>query len=229
MNKASANKVGARERTLERGQVVVEALLLLNEVGFEGLTLRRLATRLDVQAAALYWHFENKQDLVDAMAAAMVTSSYNQNDKEVPRDWRSILILVSHTHRRALTSYRDGAQLMAHANMRQTSLLAGLERLLKTLHDFGFSDAMALESVFAIVRYTLGCVFEEQADPARAHPKEHTAHLRETAAAFPVLAKSIAATIQKQQQNPDHMYECGLALLLDGIEHRLVAGSAPEA
>lgn len=40
--------------------VVRAALDLLNEVGLDGLTLRRIATELDVQAPALYWHVKNK-------------------------------------------------------------------------------------------------------------------------------------------------------------------------
>ena len=47
---------------IERDTVVTTALELLDEVGIDGLTMRRLAQALDVQAPSLYWHFANKAD-----------------------------------------------------------------------------------------------------------------------------------------------------------------------
>src|SRR5260370_28603336 len=51
--------------------IVQAALTLLDEVGLEGLTMRRLATALKIQAPSLYWHFPNKQALLDGMADAI--------------------------------------------------------------------------------------------------------------------------------------------------------------
>ena len=45
---------------LTREKVVRTALRLLDKVGLDGLTLRKLAAELRVQAPALYWHFKNK-------------------------------------------------------------------------------------------------------------------------------------------------------------------------
>jgi type II secretory pathway predicted ATPase ExeA len=53
---------------LRREHVVDEAIVLLDADGLDALTLRKLATRLGVQAGALYWHFASKQALLDAMA-----------------------------------------------------------------------------------------------------------------------------------------------------------------
>ena len=44
------------------------ALDLLDEAGMDGLTVRALASRLGVQAPALYWHVPSKQALLDEMA-----------------------------------------------------------------------------------------------------------------------------------------------------------------
>ena len=56
---------------IDRAQVADTALRLLNEVGLDGLTLRAIAKELGVQAPALYWHFKNKQALLDEMATVM--------------------------------------------------------------------------------------------------------------------------------------------------------------
>ncbi|EBR7419052.1 TetR family transcriptional regulator, partial [Salmonella enterica] len=51
---------------LDKGTVIAAALELLNEVGMDSLTTRKLAERLKVQQPALYWHFQNKRALLDA-------------------------------------------------------------------------------------------------------------------------------------------------------------------
>ena len=57
-----------RRAPLDRTRVADTALKLLNEVGLDGLTLRAIARELDVKAPALYWHFKDKQALLDEMA-----------------------------------------------------------------------------------------------------------------------------------------------------------------
>ncbi|MBZ8143936.1 TetR family transcriptional regulator, partial [Rubrivivax gelatinosus] len=50
---------------LHRDDVLRAALGLLNEVGIDALTTRRLAERLGVQSPTLYWHFESRAALLD--------------------------------------------------------------------------------------------------------------------------------------------------------------------
>ena len=52
---------------LDRQLILHHAFDVLNKGGLEGLTLRKLAAQLDVQAPAIYWHFKNKQELLDEM------------------------------------------------------------------------------------------------------------------------------------------------------------------
>ena len=73
---------------MDRGRIVDEALLLLNEVGIDKLTTRRLAERLGVQQPALYWHFANKSALLDAVNSAML-ARYHKHRLPAPgaRTW----------------------------------------------------------------------------------------------------------------------------------------------
>jgi TetR/AcrR family tetracycline transcriptional repressor len=225
MDKTSATKEGGRERNLERSQIVDEALKLLDEVGYSGLTLRKLAERLHVQAAALYWHVKNKQDLIDAMASSIILGAFEHQTEGWDKGWRTVLTIVARTNRKALMSHRDGAQIMAHANMRQTNMLDGMEALLKLLKDEGFSDELAIASFFTIVRFTLGCVFEEQADPRASAPQqaidEHLKGMQEMSDRYPVVSATFKNLVAGRAHNPDFMFEHGLALVLDGIAHQL--------
>jgi len=46
--------------------------LLLDELGLPDLTMRRLASTLEVQPSALYWHFPNKQALLASVADQII-------------------------------------------------------------------------------------------------------------------------------------------------------------
>jgi AcrR family transcriptional regulator len=202
--------------------VVTAALELLDEVGFTGLTLRRLAGRLDVKAAALYWHFENKQDLIDALAERIMLSEFKQLHSERDEDWYSLLTMVAHGNRRALMRYRDGAEVIAHANMRSHAMFDGLELLMKELRRQGFTPEAALHGFFTVVRFTIGCVFEEQADPRTAAgvtPEQRAQRLEELAKSHPTIAQSMRAGLAGKGQ--DHMFECGLRIILDGIAQQI--------
>nr|QWP89370.1 Nucleoid occlusion factor SlmA [Escherichia coli] len=86
---------------LQPNTVIRAALDLLNEVGVDGLTTRKLAERLGVQQPALYWHFRNKRALLDALAEAMLAE--NQ------------YVFGAESRRLALISDRECPQLQAGA------------------------------------------------------------------------------------------------------------------
>lgn len=57
----------AGDPRLSRADIVQAALDLVDEVGLEGLTMRRLADRLDASPMGLYRHVRNKEDLERAL------------------------------------------------------------------------------------------------------------------------------------------------------------------
>ncbi|HEV7454762.1 MAG TPA: TetR/AcrR family transcriptional regulator C-terminal domain-containing protein [Candidatus Saccharimonadales bacterium] len=217
-----------QERGLERQQIVRTALALLDEVGYSGLTLRKLADKLHVKAAALYWHFENKQDLIDAMAVAIML---DEIDRFTPKSiqWQDMLADVARVNRRALTRYRDGAQIIAHANMAQDALLGGMEFMLKHLRSQGFTAEQAMLSLFTVIRYTLGCVFEEQADPRHKQSppatKRHGEWLIAMKDKYPVAAETITQLAKSGVITPESQFEAGLRIIIAGIQQQLDASS----
>ena len=64
-------------KKISKETVIETALELLNEVGMDGLSTRKLAERLQVQQPALYWHFRDKRALFDALAHAMLVNKHS--------------------------------------------------------------------------------------------------------------------------------------------------------
>lgn len=57
---------------LDKEQVIDNALVLLHEVGIDGLTTRKLAQKIGVEQPTLYWHVKNKRALLDALAETIL-------------------------------------------------------------------------------------------------------------------------------------------------------------
>ncbi|MCE4024718.1 TetR family transcriptional regulator [Microbacterium sp. Au-Mic1] len=89
----------------DRDHIIGVALDLLDRYGLPDLTMRRLATELDVQPSALYWHFDSKQDLLAAVSDRILAGIPDP----APGD---DLLGAAHAVRDALLSYRDGAEIV---------------------------------------------------------------------------------------------------------------------
>src|SRR5690625_1732070 len=106
---------------LNKEQIIQEALTLLNESGFEGVTLRKLASRLDVQAPALYWHFKNKKTLVNEMAEAILQMEFHDlTGRKNDERWQDWLLDIFNRLRKALLSHTDGGRVVAGAHLSLT-------------------------------------------------------------------------------------------------------------
>src|SRR3954454_19002431 len=101
-----------RERQpLDRAQIVRAALALLDEVGLDGLTMRHLAEKLGVQAASLYRHVRDKEEML-VLLADEITDELPMIEMPVAgdgRDWKHALVDMAYRYRKVLLSHRDGA------------------------------------------------------------------------------------------------------------------------
>ena len=57
---------------LNREAIVKAGLYILDAYGLQDVSMRRIASTLDVGPSALYWHFASKQDLLGAMAEVIL-------------------------------------------------------------------------------------------------------------------------------------------------------------
>ena len=97
---------------LNRDDVLRAALDLLNEVGIDALSTRRLADKLGVQSPTLYWHFKSKAALLDAMTEAIVLAHHTHAQPAAGEAWQDWLMADGRGFRRALLSYRDARACM---------------------------------------------------------------------------------------------------------------------
>lgn len=151
---------------MDRSTVVRTALRVLDEVGLDGLTVRRLADELGVRAPALYWHVRDKRELLDAMADALHADAFA--DLELPRrgePWVAWLAELARRLRGTALAHRDGAWLLAGRPLAGACDGRPLALATRTLVDAGFSAAQAGHALAALHAYVQGSALTEQADP----------------------------------------------------------------
>jgi len=146
-------------------EIVVEAgLQLLNEVGLEQLTLRRLAKDLKIQAPTLYWHFKSKQELTDAMATLVLAKGApDLVPSKNATDWKTWVNAFGMGLRQTLLKYRDGARVVAGSRLTDTVFMETTERIASLLVKAGFSVRQAVVLLSTVYTFTVSFVIEEQA------------------------------------------------------------------
>ncbi|MEU1946399.1 TetR/AcrR family transcriptional regulator C-terminal domain-containing protein [Streptomyces sp. NPDC020125] len=201
---------------LRRSNVLEGAMRLLEEEGLAGLTMRRLASALDVRPSALYWHFADKRALLDAMAEELV-SGVPDPDETLP--WDERVAVLARGLRDALLSHRDGARLHAGTFVSGPHTLRLGNALLAALTDAGLPRAQATGTVFGLLHFVLGHTIEEQArDELRAAKQWDPERMVAAAGDFPELAAGLAAF---ETASPDERFADGVGGILDGVRYRV--------
>ena len=146
---------------LSREQIVDAAMTILRSYGLASLSMRNLAKNLGVQPGALYWHVKSKQDLLVLVADRILATTPAWTDQVVARSDRAAAHQAALDIRTALTSVKDGAEVVSVAQALNPRQLAPLQRLRDTL-PAGLTLRQAEWGTRALTHYILGAVAEEQ-------------------------------------------------------------------
>lgn len=190
---------------IQRDQVIEAALALLDEVGLEAITTRKLAQKLGVESATLYWHFKNKASLLEEMASAVLAKHHSLPVPEDIAEWANWLAENARSFRRALLAHRDGALL--HAGTSPARVGGDTFRpKVAYLARVGFTEADAAMILLTLSEYTLGCVLEEQS--------------RSGGDGKQILSKTSLGSASIESlvyPHPDTAFEFGLSLIMRGL------------
>jgi TetR/AcrR family tetracycline transcriptional repressor len=143
----------AQERApLTRELITQTALDLVGREGLAGLSMRRLAQELDVWPMSMYRHFRDKEDLLDAVAAA------GAERVQLPPERGS-----AHDRLAALAAEARAVLAPQPSDLRRRTLESlGMERLAEAAHgvleDGGASPADAAIAWRTVLAYVIGSI-----------------------------------------------------------------------
>jgi AcrR family transcriptional regulator len=162
--------------------------------------MRRLGSELGVQPSALYHHFANKQTLLAAVADEILARGARTSS---PAAWDDRVAAVCTQLREAMLAYRDGAELVATASSFGLGASAPYDDLVAALTDGALDPALVPTAARTLLHFVFGHAVDEQT------------HLQ---------AGSAGAIADDPREDSD--FALGLALVLDGIRHRVPAHDA---
>lgn len=207
---------------IEPEAVVRAGLEILDEEGLDNITLRKIASRLGVQAPALYWHFKDKSDIIDDMAQAILKEG-GIEDLVVPSDkgaWADWLTCTAHTLHKAMLSHREGGRIVAGATLRSKAMLHLKVTSTQVLHDAGFDLLRASLASETVSDYVWGYVIEEQAGGA---PELESGLIPDgrsipRSKAIPEWKMLEDVWEERKQLTGDELFDWGLQIIISGLK-----------
>jgi TetR/AcrR family transcriptional regulator, tetracycline repressor protein len=204
---------------LTKTAIVQAALDLLDEAGMDGLTVRALASRLGVQAPALYWHVRGKRDLLDEMAT-LIWRQIGDVMAALPGDlpWRGLMATYAATVRTALLGHRDGAKAFSGTTLTDPDVVRRQEVTFESLTRQGFTLTDAVRALVLLHDFTIGfCVEEQAVVQAIASGDERYSLDRRAELIGPQTAPLAVEAGQVIFGDPDTRFAGLVALLLDTV------------
>ena len=209
-----------QRRALTRERVVAEALAAIAQHGVDALSMRALATRLDVVPAALYRHVRNKEQLHDLVLDEVLAEVATRVDGHAP--WTGRITQLAHRLRAVLEAHPGIAGLLKTRDPLGPHSLALAEAFLAPLHQAGLPPREAGLAYSLIYGYTLGFALDgpSSVNEQRVHDAVTRTELHNFLSTLPPdrFPTLVALGRHVWVDNRDERFTTGLATILHGLE-----------
>ncbi|MFB0772932.1 TetR/AcrR family transcriptional regulator C-terminal domain-containing protein [Proteus cibi] len=204
---------------IDRLKILDTAISLLESEGIEGLTMRKLADALQIKAASLYWHFDNKQTLIEGIADRIVSDV--AVNFELTHHWQEDSKQLAYDLRNAFLRHRDGARVFAGTYVISENVLRINNTFISAIMQSGASAELASQMTMTLLYFILGCCIEQQS--VMLIEKEEITNKRE---AFKQLVQdNFPQTWQARDvlfaDDFTHRFDFGLEQLILGFQHQI--------
>ena len=211
-------------KPLTHQRIVQEAVKMADDVGVKGVSMRKLAAQLDVEAMSLYNHIANKDQLLSDMVDLVIS--------EIPlpetgKDWRVEMRNRAQAARAAFIAHPWSLMLMVSRPNSGMAVLTYVEKTLACLVDAGFDLPAADHAWNAMDSHIYGFTLQELNFPFA--PDEYAESASDHIDMIPVdifpNLHGMATLVMQREYDGLHDFEFGLDLVLDGLE-KLRTGAA---
>jgi len=216
---ASPGSDGVTRWTERQKHILGAALEIVEAHGIAALSMRRLAGTLGVDAAALYWHFRSKEELLSALTL------FNLERVELelpgPGPWRERCSALCRAMREQILKHPEIVLLEAHGNLLAPFNVRASGLVTRVLLEANFSGRRAILAGQTLVWHVVGVTRIEVNIPEGPPPPALVrAMTEETAAGEPdELAERLRALPAEYERiSVANLFDYGLERILDGIE-----------
>lgn len=229
-----SQKSAPRTADLTRDRIVRAAIAVADAEGLASVSMRRVATDLDVATMSLYRHVPGKDELLEYMADAAFAEQ--RLPATAPAYWRARVDIAARTVWSIFRAHPWAADIVSLTRPQFIpSLLHYAEWVLAALRDLGLGVDDMMNAHIVLFGHVRGTALSLQSE---VHAQRDTGMTNEewledqypsldvvfTPAEFPMLARIAEATFD---YDLDRIFEFGLHRILDGLTARFEPGTSP--
>lgn len=212
-------KRAQRREPLTRERVWQAALKLADQGCIESLSMRKLGQELGVGAMALYYHFANKEEVLDG-AIDLVFSEIDL--PTTGAHWKTSMRQRAISARQVLSRHRWAIGLMESRTNPGRANLRHHDAVIGSLRAAGFDIAMAAHAYSLLDSYIYGFALTKMSLPF--DTSEEVAQVAQNMLQlsllneYPHLLEMLTEHVAKGGYDYDDEFDYGLDVLLDGLE-----------
>ena len=151
----------ARPRVLNRERIIAAAKQVSERDGADRLTIRNLASELDVSPMAVYRHFGSKSEILGQLVDAFIADAGVIAHDEP--EWQAWMLETARRMHRALASRPELLPLLGDAMVLGAPAFAVMARCLEVLQSAGFERDVAVRLFMQMIQTLIGAVVLEAA------------------------------------------------------------------
>jgi TetR/AcrR family tetracycline transcriptional repressor len=160
--RAKAAPSSADAPKVSRDAIVATALRILEAEGPDGLSMRKVGAACGVRGPSLYWHFTNKDELLDEMVDAAL-GDVDAGDPDQP--WIEQAATIARSLRAVLLAHPGLATIIPTRLALGPNALDKIEAGIAAGRRAGFSARQAGAAYYAVTTFVIGFVLQERAAP----------------------------------------------------------------
>ncbi len=214
-----STREGATKRTpLTRDRVLQQAVAIADADGLAALTIRALASGLDVKPMAIYHHVANKEEILDGI----VDSVFSEIELPGPDDdWQTGMRRRAQSARAAMGRHTWAIALMETRTSPGPATLRHHNAVIGALRGAGFSIPMVAHAFALIDAFVYGFSLQEATLPMSG--PEDVAEVagpmleRMSPEAYPHLVEFAAEHVMQPGYDFGEEFDYGLELILEGL------------
>lgn len=148
----------AHHKMVDQAKIVRIALEILQEEGYKSITIRKIAEKLGIKSASLYWHIKNKNELLELVADEICKEIKFPDTNAM---WDKQLMQIAFEWRERLLSIRDSAVVLSETAPTTPHRIQLIETIHTIFKNAGMSNEDTFSSLWFFNTYTISFILDE--------------------------------------------------------------------
>lgn len=144
---------------ITKDKIIEAAIIILNKDGLGGLSMRAIAKELNVKAASLYYHIQNKTELMGFIADYICKDVDLELSAESPRQR---IIDISNAFRASLLRVQDSTEVFHKSIPNTPNRVKQIRVIIDSLKEMGIPKQNLLTAGNLLNNYILSFVADER-------------------------------------------------------------------